>query len=388
MTPEEIKAAIDEGIAKAEKESTKESQKTLVEILETQKQILAKANAQPVSEDAKEKLLREDKNYQASAFFTAVKKGDKEMIKKIEDLQPKAITAPGTEGTSGDGGILVPTIVDGSIKELIPTYAQSLKVFNVMPMASGNIMTLPALGTRVAGGWYDENAQIVPEKQAFTSLTLTPKKWAGLLPVSNELLQDANPEIGAFLIKTLGIAEGYALDGKTFQAGNTTLTGLFYTSNSFGKVETLDTTDPASLTYANLVNIVLGVDPAYLGNAKWNLSGSVLALIMNIKDLQDRPIFDFNSMTLLGYPVNIIPQAPTSAVLASKVILVFGDLSNSYVGDVAGRRINIFDQGSVTINGSLISMMEYDLSAIRVVKRYAFTPGLVGAYAVAKCASS
>ena len=75
-------------------------------------------------------------------------------------------------------------------------------------------------------------------------------------------------------------------------------------------------------------------------------------------------------------------------MLASKPVILFGDLSYSFVGDVAGRRINIFDQGSITINGSVVSMIQNDLSAIRVVKRTAFSAGLVEGYAVAKCAAS
>ena len=77
-------------------------------------------------------------------------------------------------------------------------------------------------------------------------------------------------------------------------------------------------------------------------------------------------------------------RSPTSADVASKPIVLFGDFTNSTVGDVLGTRILIANEGSVTINGSYVSLLENDLSAVRAIKRWAFAPGLTGAYSVIK----
>jgi len=192
--------------------------------------------------------------------------------------------------------------------------------------------------------------------------------------MSNELFKGANPSIGAFITKVLAQAEGYAIDTKTWQNSATTLTGVFYASNTFGNSEATDTTNPNSLKYQNFVNASLGVDLNYNPRPQWYMSRSVLAVVLGIVDLQSRPIFDYNTMTLLGYPVNIIEQAPTSANAASKPIVLFADLSASVLGDVTGRSVDIGTEGSVTINGSYVSLFENDMSAIRVVKQWAFAP--------------
>jgi HK97 family phage major capsid protein len=368
---------------------------SLKDFTEEMKKLAAEVKAVPVGEDMKTVLLKTDANYRMSAFVTALKhvKGDdagkreaaEKLLKQFAE-ETKAITEGMTVGAAADGGYLVPTLTDPSIFEFVKTSGQALRVFTIMPMGQ-NVINLPRYDGSVAGGWVGEASAITPEKGTLTVDVLTPKKWAGLLPLSNELLQGANPAIGSFLINILGKAEAYAIDGKTFQAGNTTLTGIFYTSNTFGGTTTLATTDPASLTYQKLVTATLAVDMNYNPKPIWMMSRSMLALCLNIVDDQNRPIFNYNTMTLLGYPVAIVEQAPTSAILASKAVIIFGDPSNSVLGDVAGRSVKIAEEGSVTINGAYVSLLENDMSAIRVVKSYAFAPRTNG-YSVIKCATS
>lgn len=365
MTPEEIKE-LNDAIAKSIDEK-------LNPTIEEMKRVAEQAKSQPVGEDAKEKLLHTDANYQFSALMTAIKKNDHETVAKI-----KAITNVMNETTAGDGGTLVPTLTDASLYELIKTSGQATNLCSVMPMATGNTLLLPNVSTGASGNWVTEQNEATPEKVALLYDTLAPKKWIGLVPFSNELFQDANPAIGQFLLSHLARAEAYALDTKVFQAANTTLTGVFYASNTFGNTQTLTTSNPSSITWKDLVAASLGVDMAYNPNPQWYMSRSVLSLVMQLEDDNRRPIYDYNTKTILGYPVNIVEQAPTSADSASKPIIIFGDLKTSIVGDVAGRSVMIADQGSITVNSAAFSLLAYDCSAIRVVKRWAFAPRTAG----------
>ncbi len=339
---------------------------------------VAEAKAAPVGEDAKLVLLRENKDYLTSAFFTAIKTGDKETLSKIYEIEnAKAITSGMTVGTAGDGGYLVPTLTDASIFELIKTYGQILQHATVMPMGQ-NPINLPRYTGTIAGNWVGEASAATPEKGAFLVDTLTPQKWVGLVPMSNELFKGANPAMGAFISKVLAQAEGYAIDTKAWQNAATTLTGIFYASNTFGGTVTTSGTNPDTVTYQNFVSATLNVDLNYNPRPEWYLSRSVLAIALGLVDLQGRPIFDYNTRTILGYPVNIIEQAPTSANVASKPIVLFGDLTASVLGDVSGKTYDIGSEGSVTINGSYVSLFENDMSAIRVVKQWAFAPRTYG----------
>lgn len=332
------------------------------------------AKAAPVGKDAKEVLLRENKDYLTSAFFTAIKNRDSVMLSKIFEIEKaKAITEGMTIGTSADGGYLVPALTDASIWELIKTYGQILQKATVMPMGQ-NVINLPKYTGSIAGNWVTEASAATPEKGTLGVDTLTPKKWVGLIPMSNELFKGANPSIGAFITKVLAQAEGYAIDTKCWQNSAATLTGVFYASNTFGGTQTLSGTNPNTLTYPDLVAATLNVDMNYNPRPEWYMSRSMLSIVLGIVDLQNKPIFDYNTRTLLGYPVNIIEQAPTSADSASKPVILFADLSASVVGDVSGRSVDVSSEAPVTINGSYVSLFENDMSAIRVVKQWAFAP--------------
>lgn len=335
---------------------------------------LGDANAAPVGKDAKEVLLRENKDYLTSAFFTAVKNKDTETLAKIFEIEKaKAITEGMTVGTAGDGGYLVPTLTDASIWELIKTYGQILTKATVMPMGQ-NPVNLPKYTGTIAGNWVNEASDGTPEKGTLGIDTLTPKKWVGIVPMSNELFKGANPAIGAFITKVLAQAEGYAIDTKCWQNSNTTLTGVFYSSNTFGGTVILSGTNPNTLTYTDLVTATLNCDLNYNPRPEWYMSRSMLAIVLGLVDLQGKPIFDYNTKTLLGYPVNIIEQAPTSADSASKPVILFADLSASVVGDVSGRSVDVGTEGTVTINAAAVSLFQTDMSAIRVVKQWAFAP--------------
>src|SRR5438552_10452131 len=63
-------------------------------------------------------------------LLRGIKRGDMELIKTA---------SPMTEGTSADGGYLVPALTEATILEAIPTFGQARKYMQVMPM-SGNTL--------------------------------------------------------------------------------------------------------------------------------------------------------------------------------------------------------------------------------------------------------
>src|SRR5690606_27019752 len=96
-----------------------------------------------------------------------------------------------------------------------------------------------------------------------------------------------------------------------------------------------------ALTYADLVDIVHSVDPAYRVGAKWAFNDATLALVEKLEDDNGRPLLGSTTngissglpnTTLLGYPV-VIDQAFASvgAAESGNRYAVFGDLAAGYV---------------------------------------------------------
>jgi len=88
--------------------------------------------------------------------------------------------------------------------------------------------------------------------------------------------------------------------------------------------------------YADLVNLMTALDPAYAPNAVWSFSTTTLGSILNITDTNGRPVFlPFNDGatsgfvgSLFGFPVKIDQYAPT--ITAGNTPIRFGDHLAAY----------------------------------------------------------
>lgn len=381
----------------------------LTKALKETNDIIAKSKGEEVGKDAVEGLLVKNSDYRFSMLLTATASIERtkgalkpntfknkfgcspeEMLEKLNKIDNVVVKAadPMNEGTAGDGGYLVPTITEESIRELIPTVGQAYQYCQVMPLTTGNPINLPKESTLPVAYWVAENASLTEAQPEIGIDTLTPKKVTCLATVTNELLMDAKPAIGAYVTKKMVQVIGAAIDIKVFQNSNTTFTGMFYASNSFGNAELTSGTNPNTLTYQDIVNCFTGVDQNYIANGAWHMSRSVYALVLGLVDGNSRPLiqptFENPLGTIFGYPIRIVEKAPDSSNAASKPIILFGDTTNSVLGDIPGIKFDLFDSG--TVGGT--SLIENDLTGIRAIKRVGFTPGLVGAYSVIKTAAS
>lgn len=154
------------------------------------------------------------------------------------------------------------------------------------------------------------------------------------LRVSLELLQDSGFDIQGLVTRKLAerIARVQAVDWVN-GVGTTEPFGII--TNTTTEVE------KDALTYADLVDIVHSVDPAYRVGAKWAFSDATLALVEKLEDEYGRPLLGSTTngissglpnTTLLGYPV-VVDQAFDSvgAAESGNRYAVFGDLAAGYV---------------------------------------------------------
>lgn len=305
------------------------------------------------------------------------------MLCGIKQNKPEWIktASPMTEGTPGDGGYLVPALTESMILERIPTYGQARRFMTVLPM-SGNVLNMPKQNALPTAYWVGENETISDSKPTLTQQTLTPKKLAGLVIMSNELFADANVSIGNYILSKMAEVFGVAEDSQFFDGSGSPMTGIFATGNTFGNLVTFSG-NGTTVSYDNLVDIADGVDANYLTGAGWFMSRSYRSTIRKIKDDQHMPIataYGNEPMTLFGYPVNVVENAPSTATASNKPGIILGNLQNSIIGDVAGIRVDFLKEA--TIDG--VSLAENDLVAIRCIKRVAFTPGYTEKYSVGR----
>lgn len=216
-------------------------------------------------------------------------------------------------------------------------------VVDIIRATTGNNILLPrvtALGTAAA---VSEAGQIGESDGTLSNLSLTPAKYATLLQVSQELVQDAAFDITAFVAEKAGqevaIAHG-AVAGPAVAAAATV-----------GKQGAA-----VAPVYADLVDLIYSVKQQYRRAPKrgFLMNDATMGGVMKLLDSQNRPIFVPGDLsrpdTILGFPVYSAPLADTGDEALS---IVFGDLGaikTVLVGgvDIASSADFAFNYGLIT----------------------------------------
>lgn len=216
-------------------------------------------------------------------------------------------------------------------------------VVEIIRASNGNNILLPrvtALGTAAA---VSEAGQIGESDGTLSNLSLTPAKYATLLQISQELVQDAAFDIAAFVAdkagQEVGIAHG-AVAGPAVAAAATV-----------GKQGAA-----VAPVYADLVDLIYSVKQQYRRAPKRGFiaNDATIGGIMKLLDSQNRPIFVPGDLsrpdTVLGFPIYSGALADTGDEALS---LVFGDLGAIKTVVVGG--VDIASSADFAFNYGLIT---------------------------------
>lgn len=251
-----------------------------------------------------------------------------------------------SEGTSSAGGYLVPEGFRALIVERMKAFGGVQAGSTVITTATGQ--PLPWVtndDTGNVGAIVAENAALGSGADlAFGTKTLGAYKYASngtgtaALKVSYELLQDSAFDVPSFVARKLGERIGRKVaDGLVNGSGTGEPTGLLSTAGGLSASTAVSSN--TAPTYADLLNIVHNVDPAYRAEGcVWVFNDGFLKLLRGIVDDNHRPLFwdqsmnlsnGLTGMTLLGFPVIIDQACPAPS--GSNNFGFFGNLREAYV---------------------------------------------------------
>lgn len=281
----------------------------------------------------------------------------KAALPDAEEWAPKSITvsfkgrpearmtyADLVKGTASAGGNLVPT---GFLPTLfrVMTERSAVRQTNarVIRTDSGEALPFPKLLTTGVAAIVGEAAAIGESDPTFGQVTLGAFKYANMMQVSRELLEDSAIDIPTLLgeIAAIQIAEG---NGPHLVTGTGSGQPQGVTnSNVLG----FQGTTVAAITYGQLISLFTSVRSPYRTNGYWLMNDAVLAQLWQIVDTTGQPLlrqaanapFEFS---IFGRPVVLDPTMPTSGAQAP--VILFGDFSAYYViRDVDGVRFERSD---------------------------------------------
>jgi len=282
-----------------------------------------------------------------------------------------------SEGVLTGGGALVPDEMSSAVIYLVEQYGVARQQCRVIPMQT-DLMVIPKRTGGLTGYFVGENSDITNSDVSWGQIELTPKKYATLTRISNELQEDAIIDVAGWVAKEA--AQAFAEqeddcwlngDGTITYGGMTGVrTKLVDGNHAAGAVDAASGHNTlAEITTGDLDSMMAAL-PAYaLKNAKFYTSASGYANVfqrlieaaggLTLADMVTGPI----RKGYMGHEVVISQKMPTGASTdyTNEAMLLFGDMSLA-VAFGERRAINAMVDNS--------RYMELDQTAVRVTERF------------------
>jgi HK97 family phage major capsid protein len=254
-------------------------------------------------------------------------------------LRGRPVTNVLSEGVDADGGYLVPT-------EFERTIVQGLNEANVVRTLAKTISTsverkVPIAATPSTATWVAENGAIPESGVTFSQKTLDAFKLTDLIKVSVELLADSMFDLESYLsaefARALGVAEEEAfING----GGAGRPTGIFDAAN--GGTVGVTAAGSTAIAFDDIINLVYALKSPYRRNAVFLTNDSTVSAFRKLKDSNGQYLWQPSLVQgqpdrLFGYPLYTSPYVP--AIAAGAITVAFGDFSNYWIADRAGRTL-------------------------------------------------
>lgn len=360
---ESVKTEVGEQMQASTEAITKDVMERLIQELPKRKDIFGSEYHDAGSSEAK--AIKEEKE-KGAAFIRAVHAGDTTQVKAL------------SEGTASDGGYLVPEIFSNEIIRIAPNYGVIRREARNWPVSGEGYKTkLPTIGN-VSVSRVGEKAKIPSSQPTTGQVPIEIKKIAGLVPMSNELLKDANVDTMNAITMLFGEALARYEDEWGF-LGKANGEGIF--QNASVPVVTMGAGD---VLYGNaneddLLDMLDQIDEGALSGAKWYMSLSVLNGFRKLEDLNGRKIFspgiDGKPSTIWDIPYQLVRALPKRTDAQNtqddNKFLALGNLDYMLFADKKEYELKISQEATITdVDGTTpINLFEQDMSAVRVIER-------------------
>jgi|TARA_R110000803_G_scaffold124734_1_gene192441 HK97 family phage major capsid protein len=215
-----------------------------------------------------------------------------------------------------------------------------LDVSQVIATTSGESLTIPTLTAYSTANVRGEGAAIGESDPTFSSITLGAFKYSFLVPVSNELLNDAGFNLTSLIAEQAGNAIGYAVNaGLTNGTGTVEPTGVM---ESAAAGITGAASAAGVFSADELINLQYTLDGAArrLPGVAYMASGASIGAMRTLKDAAGQYLYQVNvgqPDSFAGY--TIVENPAIAGQAADTASVVFGHLPSYKVRMAGGLQI-------------------------------------------------
>jgi HK97 family phage major capsid protein len=248
--------------------------------------------------------------------------------------------------TAALGGNLVPTDFVRSLYDYLEMYTGMRRTgATIITTEGGNPLEFPKVVTGGTATVVGEGSAVGTVEPTFGKMTLNAWKYAEMVRVPIELIQDNGVDLEGFLARDFGRAIGRASN-----TGYTTGTG---TNQPEGVMSVIGTAVTGAnggtgiFSFDDLIDLEYAVNSEYAANgAVWMMNRTTTGRARRLKTTANEYLWQPSNIVgqpdlLDGYPV--IENPAVSAVGTGLLSVAFGDFSAFYIRDVGAIRISRSD---------------------------------------------
>jgi HK97 family phage major capsid protein len=273
-------------------------------------------------------------------------------IKIPSEVFKRDMTATG--GTSGsEGGVNVQTSVGSIIDILLPkTVLAGLGVQRLSGLV-GNL-DLPTASTLPSAGWNTENGSATEKSPAFSKITLSPKRLAAYIQVSNQLMLQSSNSIDGYVRNWLLNAMAQSLETAAIKGGGSNEpTGIIANANvnvtfAGGAASNATNVNGAAPIWADVVNLMKAVENANGNGVAYLTNPTVKAKLQTTSrqssGVEGNFIWPAGGTDLNGYNVQtttLVPSNLSKGSSSTLSALIFGDFSKMAVANWGGMELTV-----------------------------------------------
>lgn len=341
--------------------------------------------------EAKEEISDAVFNKFMGKLNTAIKSGEKTVVNRGAETRAflKAIASgdrsyfKGMNATNDvDGAYIVPTELSSEVLRIEAAgYGVARQEMRYLPFGgSGDTRIIPKLNSSVSVFWTLEGGKKGGTKAQFGVVTQILKKLTGIVPITEELIEDSNIDIVKLVAELFVEAVAIEEDLQYFDGDGTVWTGLLRTA-SIPALAIASGSTFASVTADDLLKLQSKVKKAARTRGKYYMSTSIIDLVRTFKGADGQYIWKDSPSagglsTLWGKPVVEVEAMPstdlTNPQQANKHFVLFGDMKlGAIYGDKGEVRVKMLSEATITdADGTTqINLAEQDMIGVRMVKR-------------------
>jgi HK97 family phage major capsid protein len=404
MTREELKGFINEvtvplikqhagkDVAEIVKEAVKQALEQVrapgaaAAMLNGASQTTASAKSQPGDKFAQYvRCLAAARNDKEKAVKVAQKWGYTDVAEKLAASNEKALSS----GDPTAGGFLVPTEFSQDVIELLrPSGVIRSMGPLVMPMNSGSLK-VPRITSGTSASYIGENQNISKTQLETGQLTLTFKKLAALIPISNDLLRYSAPSADGIVrddvVRAISQREDQAFIRDNGMSG--TPKGLKYQIHAANKFNAAASVSLANVTtdlgkamrYIMDANITLIIQQAATGGVDvrpgWIFAPRTWQYLTTVQTGTGQYAFREEMLrgTLWGFPYRVTTQVETDLGASSNASEVyFGAFAHAVIGESTGLLVDASQDAAYHDGSNVVAAFSQDQTVIRVIAEHDF----------------